>query len=61
MRQPTPDTKECQPYHIYAKQGQPPVTRSIVARIRAAVAKTLGYGQRKRERKGNKGIENVFK
>ena len=40
---------------IYAKQGQPPVTRSIVARIRAAVAKALGYGQRKREGKGNKG------
>lgn len=35
---------------IYAKQGQPPVTRSIVARIRAAVAKALGYGQRKREK-----------
>ncbi len=40
---------------IYARQGQPPVTRSIVARIRAAVAKALGYGQRKREGKGNKG------
>lgn len=39
---------------IYAKQGQPPVTRSIVARIRAAVAKALGNGRRKRE-KGNKG------
>ena len=33
---------------IYAKQGQPPVTRSIVARIRAAVAKALGYGQRRK-------------
>lgn len=40
---------------IYAKQGQPPVSRSIVANIRAAVAKALGYGQRKREGKGNKG------
>ena len=40
---------------IYAKQSQPPVTRSIVANIRAAVAKALGYGQRKREGKGNKG------
>lgn len=40
---------------IYAKQGQPPITRSIVANIRAAVAKALGYGQRKREGKGNKG------
>ena len=35
---------------IYARQGQPPVTRSIVAKIRAAVAKALGYGQRKREK-----------
>lgn len=33
---------------IYARQGQPPVTRSIVARIRAAVAKALGYGQRRK-------------
>lgn len=35
---------------IYAKQSQPPVTRSIVANIRAAVDKALGYGQRKREK-----------
>lgn len=35
---------------IYAKQSQPPVTRSIVANIRAAVAKALGYGQGKREK-----------
>lgn len=35
---------------IYARQGQPPVTRSIVANIRTAVAKALGYGQRKREK-----------
>lgn len=35
---------------IYAKQSQPPVTRSIVANIRTAVAKALGYGQRKREK-----------
>lgn len=35
---------------VYAKQGQSPVTRSIVARIRAAVAKALRYGQRKREK-----------
>ena len=40
---------------IYAKQGQQAVNRSIIAKIRAAVAKALGYGQRKRERKGNKG------
>lgn len=40
---------------IHAKQSQPSVTRSIVANIRAAVAKALGYGQRKREGKGNKG------
>lgn len=33
---------------IYAKQSQPPVTRSIVARIRAAVAKALGNGQRRK-------------
>ena len=33
---------------IYAKQSQPPVTRSIVANIRAAVAKALGYGQRRK-------------
>ena len=35
---------------VYAKQGQPPVTRSMAANIRAAVAKALGYGQRKREK-----------
>lgn len=33
---------------IYAKQGQPPVTRSIVVRIRTVVAKALGYGQRRK-------------
>ena len=35
---------------IYARQGQPPVTRSIVAKIRAAVAKVTRYGQRKKEK-----------
>lgn len=40
---------------IYARQSQPLATRSIIAKIRAAVAKALGYGQRKREGKGNKG------
>lgn len=35
---------------IYAKQGQPLITRSIVAKIRAAVAKVTRYGQRKREK-----------
>lgn len=35
---------------IYAEQGQPPVTRSIVANIRAAIAKVTRYGQRKREK-----------
>jgi hypothetical protein len=33
---------------IYARQSQPPATRSIVARIRAAVAKALGNGQRRK-------------
>lgn len=35
---------------IYARQGQPPVTCSIIAKIRAAVANVTRYGQRKRER-----------
>lgn len=39
---------------IYARQSQPPVTRSIVSRIRAAVAKALGMGRGGRERKGER-------
>lgn len=35
---------------IYARQSQPPASRSIIAKIRAAVAEALGYGQRKREK-----------
>ena len=35
---------------IYARQSQLPATRSIIAKIRAAVAEALGYGQRKREK-----------
>lgn len=39
---------------IYAKQGQQHAPSGIVARIRAAVAKALEYGQRKREGKGER-------